>query len=679
MAAVRYAAPIVAAAEAALLFFGPFRVAGALSYLDVLYLALLALCALSDIRPPAVGLTRTGTSGRAPSEALLFATLVLSLFGFIYAANANMDYVQRVAAYGGNVRLAPSTRVERLTVALRFGPVLLVALWGWLRASFGQRHRVAGLRPLRFSLPPLVDLLGYPLSLASAVAVALSFPSFLVPSGIGWLAFVAWVPLFAVLRSVGYGRALFYGTAAWTVQTMLSNTWLGTYSLVSLQLVTVVLAAESAAFFALALGVERLVRRGAPAASVLVLPLAWTVFDYLRTVGFLGYPWSLAGTTQYAYPTGIQLAAVTGVWGVGFVVLAVNAAVAELAAPAQGTARARVAVLGAAIGLAALTFAVGAVVLARPEPPARDVVRLALVQQNNDPRKNDYEQTFTTLRRLTDGVLGQRPDLVVWSETAFVPNIRRWSAEDPAEQPLADLVRRFLDYQRGTGTWLLTGNDDYERRWEDGAEVRLDYNAAVLFSGAGERVETYRKMRLVPFTESFPWKRQLPGAYRLLQSFDVHLWEPGTERVVFRHPRFRFCTPVCFEDAFPDHVRRFVLEGVDIIVNISNDYWSLAEVEALQHAANAVFRAVENRTPVVRATASGLTTHIDPYGRRLESLPCYTEGALVVDVPLSETAPTLYAAWGDWFPGACAAALLALCCLAAVRGRRRGARARGSA
>jgi apolipoprotein N-acyltransferase len=144
--------------------------------------------------------------------------------------------------------------------------------------------------------------------------------------------------------------------------------------------------------------------------------------------------------------------------------------------------------------------------------------------------------------------------------------------------------------------------------------------------------------------------------------------------VVFHHPSFDFCTPICFEDAFPDHVRRFILEGVDVIVNISNDYWSLTEVEARQHAANAVFRAVENRRPVVRATASGLTMHIDPVGRQLRSLPSYVEGVLVADVPLAGRPATLYTAWGDWFPALCAAALALLAAAAGLRG---AARAKG--
>jgi apolipoprotein N-acyltransferase len=267
---------------------------------------------------------------------------------------------------------------------------------------------------------------------------------------------------------------------------------------------------------------------------------------------------------------------------------------------------------------------------------------------------------FDTLRRLTDGALRQHPDMVVWSETAFVPNIRRWSREDPREFPLAALVRDFLAYQKGLGAWLLTGNDDYSLVARGAVQERLDYNGSVLFSPAGERIQTYHKMHLVPFTEYFPYRKQLPGIYALLQSFDAYLWEPGDQRVVFRHPKFTFSTPICFEDAFPDDVRRFVTAGAEVILNISNDYWSLTETEGMQHAANAVFRAVENGRPLARAAASGLTCLVDPRGNIRARTPFYEENRLIVDVPLSSSRTTFYTRWGDWFPVALCGALGAL-------------------
>ena len=179
-------------------------------------------------------------------------------------------------------------------------------------------------------------------------------------------------------------------------------------------------------------------------------------------------------------------------------------------------------------------------------------MRLALVQQNDDPRKDDYRAVFDTLRRLTDRALAERPDMVVWSETAFVPNIRRWSrGGSRGVFPLAALVKDFLEYQKGIHSWLLTGNDDYSLVDHNGIQERLDYNGSVLFSPEGERVETYHKIHLVPFTEYFPYKKQLPSLYALLMSFDAYLWEPGDRRVVFRHPKFSWSTPICFEDVFP--------------------------------------------------------------------------------------------------------------------------------
>jgi apolipoprotein N-acyltransferase len=223
-------------------------------------------------------------------------------------------------------------------------------------------------------------------------------------------------------------------------------------------------------------------------------------------------------------------------------------------------------------------------------------------------------------------------------------------------------VRRFLDYQESTGTWLVTGNDDYEVvRDEEGNEVdRLNYNAAVLFDNEGERVETYRKIKLVPFTEYFPYRDSLPWVYELLLEFDTHFWEPGTERTVFEHPKFTFSTPICFEDVFPGQVRKFVLAGAEVIANISNDYWSLTPVQAQQHFVAGIFRSIENRRPVVRATTSGVTAHVDRFGRIRSTVPTYSEEFLVADVTVPPDRFTIYTRWGDWFPLFCGGVLAVL-------------------
>ncbi len=605
---------------------------------------------------------------RSP-EVLLTSTLVLFLFAYIFATNANMDYVQRFIASGGNLRLAPDSTKERMAAWLRYAPLLGVDVL----ALAAPRLAMPGLAGAALGGTSAARTWALPLSLLSALLYSLALPSFARTNGLPALAFVCLVPLLVVLLDNRPGWAAFYGVAAGAVQTMVANFWLGTFNLLTLQFVTVVTTLQYVLFMVAAV---RLARH-AGSLRWLVFPAAWVVFDWLRSLGFLGYPWAMLGTALYPVTPLTQVSALTGVWGVTFVATLVNSVVAwclHLALrrarlprkPLPGAPCPRAPIVALACVLAA-TLSWGAIRLVgdRPVParadgaPPAGAVRLALVQQNADPRKDDYERVYETLERLTEGALASEPDMVVWSETAFVPNIRRWGAMDPAEHPYAGLVHRFLAWQKTIGTWLLTGNDDYDMVETASGTERRDFNGAVLFSPSGERVATYHKMHLVPFTEYFPYKEQLPAVYRLLENFDAYLWEPGRERVVFRHPRMAFSAPICFEDAFPGDVRLFVRAGAEAIVNLSNDYWSQTEAEAMQHAANAVFRAVENARPLVRASASGLTCLVDTRGRIRARGPIYEQAVLVVDLQPGDGETTLYTRWGDWFPPACAVLLLA--------------------
>ncbi len=582
------------------------------------------------------------SSVRVPAEGMFFIGLLSFIFAYIFALNANMDYVQRFVAAGGNLQIAPDTRTERLVALGRHGPLLLLDLGLWMWASRDEHSRRERRR---------VGLV-----LVSVTLSVAAVPSPLRNDGIGPLGFFAVVPLLVVVLDTvdeqAYGRAVWYGVLYGVLATLIGNYWLGTFNLVSLQAVGVIFFGFYLLFMpilVLGLAVLRTDRR-----RVLYIALAWTGFEYARSSGFLGYPWLLTAHSQYRFLPFIQIAELGGVWLVGTVVVLINALIsaavrARRRSPGRGV---EYKWLGIAVGVLALTTLAG-YILQRQVDPGGDPVRLALIQQNSDPRKHEYAETLATLQDLTDRSLVWEPDLVVWSETAFVPNIRRWSEEDPARFRLARLVREFTAYQRSIESWLLTGNDDYERIMDDdGNEIgRNNHNAAVMFDDLGERRETYHKIKLVPFTEHFPYEAQFPWIYQMLLDFDIAFWAPGDERVVFEHPLFRFSTPICFEDVFPGEVREFARAGAQVIVNISNDYWSLNPLAAKQHFVGALFRTVELRRPMVRSTASGLTGHIDATGAIIATVDQYQPEYLIVDVrPRTIDRPTLYERWGDWVP-----------------------------
>jgi apolipoprotein N-acyltransferase len=286
--------------------------------------------------------------------------------------------------------------------------------------------------------------------------------------------------------------------------------------------------------------------------------------------------------------------------------------------------------------------------------------KMALVQHNTDPWEASkaatvnlaleaYRNDLRILRRLSDEAMAAQPDteLVVWSETAFVPRIY-WHQNYREDRGYWELVKELLDYLGEKDVLFMIGNDDARREplisneWD----YSVDYNAAMLFD-RGEMKTVYRKLHLVPFTEHFPYEKQLPWVYNALKNADTHFWEKGREATVFDTGRFKFSTPICFEDTFGYLSRDFVLNGAEVIVNLSNDAWSKSLPAQMQHLSMAVFRAVENRRSMVRSTASGQTVAVDPNGKILAMAEPFTESFLLVEVPVV-TPLSMYTRYGDY-------------------------------
>jgi apolipoprotein N-acyltransferase len=490
---------------------------------------------------------------------------------------------------------------------------------------------------------------------------ALSFPNVLVEKGLASAAWAAWIPVFLLVNRVSLPASALWGILYGYGAYSLFNYWLGAFHpLAGFIINSIYVVYLGLTFFLLKLAQILFPRR-----FYLVQWCLWLAYEYLRTLGFLGYPYGISGYSQWTLIPFIQIAALGGVWAVSALLLfpaaALGAALRGLenpgAIPGALGAFFKRERLPAALWLLCLCLALGYGFASLRDYRAAPHARLALVQHNTDPWRGDmdeFRQNFRVLRRLSDEALRseKRPDVVVWSETAFVPRIY-WHRAYRDDQESWELVRELLDYLSKQEAPFVIGNDDARLEGDGrGGWNRVDYNAVLLFKGA-EISKLYRKQHLVPFTEYFPFQKQLPRIYRALVEADTHFWERGKESTVFSVPLprtggvLKFSTPICFEDTFGYLSRDFVRNGAELIVNLTNDAWSHSLPAQNQHLGMAVFRAVENRRSLVRATASGQTCAVDPYGRVIALAPPFAEAWITVEVPLL-SGETLYTAWGDY-------------------------------
>jgi apolipoprotein N-acyltransferase len=380
--------------------------------------------------------------------------------------------------------------------------------------------------------------------------------------------------------------------------------------------------------------------------------LLWLAYEYLRTLGFLGFPYGITGYSQWQYPTLIGIASIFGVWGVSALVLFPSVYLGA----AKSTVFFYRERLAAAVWLGALGAALvfGHIQINYTDSGQKETAntaKIALIQQNADPWKsNNYDshkQTLRTLIALSNKALEEEPDadLVVWPETAFIPRIY-WHLTYRDNPAAYEVVKELMDYLARQRVPFLIGNDDARLevsgsgRWE-----RVDYNAALLFEGDNIKA-VYRKNHLVPFAEHFPYEKHFPRIYKILLEADPHFWKPGTEPTVFKTGHLLFSAPICFEDCFGYISWNFARLGAQFIVNLSNDAWAGSLSCQNQHLSMAVLRAVENNRSLVRSTTSGQTCAISPRGKILAMVPPFTETALTVEIPLL-TSRTPYAFWGD--------------------------------
>ncbi len=502
------------------------------------------------------------------------------------------------------------------------------------------------------------------LSAGAGLALVISFPEYYIPA-IGWVSLAGL--LFAVLGAeVGeaalcgfvYGVAFYSFDISWVYTVLWQYGPLPVWQAAGvLALLVVALSLFIATFSAV---VAWIAKRNVGLALV-AAPFVWVVLELARTrLPQIAFPWDMLGFVASHSLAVMQLASLTGIYGLSALVVAYDALLVWALRETQARGprnRATLIWAGCTVALAATALFGGRLVPQAQPKMVAHLVQINLPQYAQYPQNWDqmHAADMAEMDRITIEAGQREPGLVVWPE---VP--APFSLEDARFAQHAEFLA-----QQSDSDFLLGVVD-----WKPAANNTLaPYNSAALLDAQGREEFLYDKIHLVPFSEYVPLKDYiwfLRGLSALVGDFHT-----GTRHGVGKLPGGTFGVFICYEAIFPDHVRQFVHNGAQLLINVSNDGWFGRSAAPAQHLAQARVRAVENRRWLLRDTNNGFTASIDPYGRIAATMPTDIRGEL--DAPYAFRSDlTLYTRWGDWV--AWLSILMTALCLAVAplaRGRRR--------
>ena len=383
-----------------------------------------------------------------------------------------------------------------------------------------------------------------------------------------------------------------------------------------------------------------------------LLAAAWIAQEWLRSIVFSGWGWNTLGTALHGQLVLIQIAEFTGVAGLSFMVAFTNVIllttvrrfILETQVKPMRPHFDLTLTMAGIVGV--MGFGIHALHVRRETKP----LNVALVQPNI-PREEKFTvefatKTFDLFTQLSRPALeaNAHTDLLVWPESSM-----------PGPVLTDELSHRFvMDFSASAKTDLLLGTIDQDETHA--------YNAAMLVSDAGAHLQIYRKVHLVPFGEYVPGRHTIPLLARVVGDQVPDDFAFGMEFTVFKlsGDKAKAAPLICFEDTIGDLARQFVLAGANLLVNVTNDGWFLRSAGSQQHLANAVFRCVETRLPMVRGANTGVTCFINEFGNITQMLldengTPFTQGTLTGQVAIAANTPdpTFYVRHGELFAYGC--------------------------
>ncbi|HUI92296.1 MAG TPA: apolipoprotein N-acyltransferase [Chitinivibrionales bacterium] len=485
------------------------------------------------------------------------------------------------------------------------------------------------------------------LPLAAGAAYALGLPPFnslLHPAFTLFplLSFVICLPLFLISLNPSFKRAVWHSYLFGLIASGCQFYWIAFVvpeGLWHLVLIGVALACLYEGLYFLLLGVLfRWSRKKFPTLYVLVFPALWVLVEYVRGLGEISFPWNLIGYSLTPLLPLSQLASVTGVFGLSFVVVLGNVLVWKFVS----ILRRKGAIDRGLPVFAAALIAVGAwgfVRMKTASPAHAKTMTIAALQSDIDQNHwgaNSLDSSFDIVETLVRRAAKDRPDLIIMPESALLCYLIR--------RPM--LADRVASWAKELHVPMIVGALHWDNAPKGSAREYFVYNSAFYLDPNTLTFTPYYKMRLVPFSEALPFQGIFPILSRVnLGQAD---FKTGNDPVVFSiGPVMRAAPFICYEIIYPDLVRQRVKRGANLLVNITNDGWFGKTSGAFQHATMARMRCIENGVPLARSANTGVTMLVDQFGRVLCRKEIYTRTYLTGKLSIGRI-PTLYTRLGDW-------------------------------
>jgi len=476
------------------------------------------------------------------------------------------------------------------------------------------------------------------LAVLSGILVGLAYP----PLHLGFLIYIGLIPLIHILLNSSTKQAARNAFLASITANLISLYWIGLNSGAGFLPVfaSLVGAVIYLSIFWMGLGwmisfTENKYKKG-----LLIFPFAWVSMELLRSLGSLGFPWINLALTQTEYIPLIQIADITGTYGVAYWIVLIN-----IGFYLTITSKDKVKYLVVTVLVFLIMFSYGIIRINTFEYDDNESIKIVITQPNMNPDEkwdpDSREENFTLMHDLLDSALVKHPDLVLWPESA-VPAYLRLS--NHRREPIARKLK-------AAKISLLSGTVD---RIIDKERNKFYYNSSIFIDTFGN-TKMYHKKHLVPFAEYIPLSGYFPSLKKL--NFGQANFTHGKDYTTFEIGSTKFSNVICYESSVPQLLRGFVANGAQFLTIEANDGWLGNSSGPYQHFELARLRAVENRVPIVRCANTGISGSINSIGLVEQKVPLGEKKILIAEITPSQKL-SFYTKFGEVFALLCVIATL---------------------